>query len=79
MYEPFFADFGPLDLGKVHLFCQELEKLMADAKYKQYKIYHYCSVDFAKQANAAFLMGCYMIIILKKSADEAWGCFKHYH
>ena len=27
-YEPFFADFGPLDLGKVHLFCQELEKLI---------------------------------------------------
>ena len=21
-YEPFFADFGPLDLGKVHLFCK---------------------------------------------------------
>ncbi|MFN9908460.1 MAG: ankyrin repeat domain-containing protein, partial [bacterium] len=28
VYEPFFADFGPLDLGKVHLFCKELEKLM---------------------------------------------------
>ena len=27
VYEPFFADFGPLDLGKVHLFCKELEKL----------------------------------------------------
>jgi len=31
VYEPFFADFGPLDLGKVHLFCKELEKLMNDA------------------------------------------------
>ena len=30
VYEPFFADFGPLDLAKVHLFCKELEKLMAD-------------------------------------------------
>jgi len=30
VYEPFFADFGPLDLGKVHLFCKELEKLMND-------------------------------------------------
>ena len=29
-YEPFFADFGPLNLGKVHLFCKELEKLMND-------------------------------------------------
>jgi cell division cycle 14 len=30
VYEPFFADFGPLDLGKVHLFCKELEKLISD-------------------------------------------------
>ena len=69
VYEPFFADFGPLDLAKVHLFCKELEKLMSDSQYKSFKIYHYCSLDFAKQANAAFLMGCYMIIILKQSAD----------
>ena len=33
VYEPFFADFGPLDLGKVHLFCKELEKLINDQQY----------------------------------------------
>ena len=30
VYEPFYADFGPLDLGKVHLFCKELDKLIND-------------------------------------------------
>ena len=30
LYEPFYADFGPLDLGKMHLFCKELEKLIND-------------------------------------------------
>ena len=30
VYEPYYADFGPLDLGKVHLFCKELEKLISD-------------------------------------------------
>ena len=79
VYEPFFADFGPLDLGKVHLFCKELEKLMNDTNYKSFKIYHYSSLDYAKQANAAFLMGCFMIIILKRSADDAWNAFKSYH
>jgi cell division cycle 14 len=79
VYEPFFADFGPLDLGKVHLFCKELEKLMNDANYKNFKIYHYSSLDYAKQANAAFLMGCFMMIILKRSAEEAWQAFKSYH
>jgi cell division cycle 14 len=48
VYEPFFADFGPLDLAKVHLFCKELEKLMADTQYKNFKIYHYSSLDYAK-------------------------------
>lgn len=78
VYEPFFADFGPLDLGKVHLFCKELEKLMADATYAQYKIYHYSSLDYGKQANAAFLMGCFMLINLRKTADDAWKLFAPY-
>lgn len=79
VYEPFFADFGPLDLGKVHLFCKELEKLINDQQYSTYKIYHYTSLDYAKQANAAFLMGAFMIIILGKSAKEAWKVFTPYH
>lgn len=45
VYEPFFADFGPLDLAKMHRFCSELEKLTSDAKYASYKIYHYTSMD----------------------------------
>ena len=52
---------------------------MADAQYAQYKIYHYASVDYAKQANAACLMGCFMIINLKKTAEEAWKVFAPYH
>jgi cell division cycle 14 len=79
VYEPFFADFGPLDLGKVHLFCKELEKLINDQQYSTYKIYHYTSLDYAKQANAAFLMGAFMIIILKRPAHEAWKVFTPYH
>jgi cell division cycle 14 len=51
---------------------------MNDSQYSNYKIYHYTSVDFAKQANAAFLMGCFMIIVLKRSAEDAWACFSSY-
>ena len=79
MYEPFFADFGPLDLAKVHRFCNELEKLLKDKNYKKHKIYHYTSLDYAKLANSAFLMGAFMIIILKRTAEEAWKCFSAYH
>mmetsp|Transcript_35927 Transcript_35927/g.48664 ORF Transcript_35927/g.48664 Transcript_35927/m.48664 type:complete len:309 (-) Transcript_35927:238-1164(-) len=51
---------------------------MNDQQYVNYKIYHYTSLDWAKQANAAFLMGCFMIVVLKKSAEEAWSVFKPY-
>jgi len=78
VYEPYNADFGPLDLGKVHLFCKELQKLVDNKEFKTKKIYHYTSLDYAKQANAAFLMGAFMIIILKKPATEAWNAFLSY-
>lgn len=40
------------------------------------KIYHYTSLDKEKQANAAFLMGAYMIIVLKYNATDTWEIFK---
>ncbi|KAM3145239.1 hypothetical protein pb186bvf_002567 [Paramecium bursaria] len=75
VYEPFFADFGPLNLGHTYRFVTELEKLLADTTYTQYAIYHYTSLDSAKRANAAYLMGAFQIIIMKKSADDAWKPF----
>ncbi len=28
LYEPFFADFGPLNLGKTYRFCQKTKQLL---------------------------------------------------
>jgi len=78
VYEPFHKDFGPLDLAKVHRFWSELEKLLNDKQFSKYKIYHYTSLAKDKQSNAAFLMGAFMIIILKYSAEEAWSKFESY-
>lgn len=52
---------------------------MNDTQYKNFKIYHYTSLNYDKQANAAFLMGAFMIIVLKKGAEEAWQVFAPYH
>ncbi|CAD8164998.1 unnamed protein product [Paramecium octaurelia] len=75
VYEPFFADFGPLNLGHTYRFVTELEKLLSDKSYQQYAIYHYTSLDSAKRANAAYLMGAFQVIILKYTADDAWKPF----
>lgn len=75
VYEPFFADFGPLDLGKTYRFVTELEKLLQDPNYAKSKIFHHTSLDTNKRANAAYLMGAFQVIILGRSAEEAWEPF----
>lgn len=35
-------------------------------------------MDKHKQANAAFLMGAYMVVVMGKSAEEAWEMFEPY-
>ena len=59
VYEPFYADFGPLNLGMTFRFVTELDKLISGDAYKNYMIFHYTSLDSAKRANAAFLMCAY--------------------
>ena len=48
---------------------------MTHGDYKKAKIYHYCSENPKKKANAAFLMGAYQIIAMKKTAKDAWKPF----
>ena len=75
VYNPFWKDFGPLNMAMVHKFCKELQKLIEGNTYSKYKIYHYTSLEKEKQANAAFLMGAFMIIVLGYNAAEAWKVF----
>ena len=75
VYEPFNADFGPLDLGKTYRFVTELDKLLQDPKYAKSKFYHHTSMDSAKRVNAAYLMGAFQVIMLNRTAEEAWKPF----
>ena len=64
----------------VHRYCRELARLLKDKEYTNNRIFHYCASDkIDKMVNGAFLMGCFMIIALKKSAEEAWNLFSPYH
>lgn len=49
---------------------------MQDSKYSDYCIYHYCGINPAKRSNAAYLICAYQVVILKRSASEAWSRFK---
>jgi cell division cycle 14 len=78
-YFPFNKDFGPLNLAMVHRYSRELARLLRDKNYAENRVFHYCTSDKAdKMVNGAFLMGCFMIIILKQTAEQAYAKFKLY-
>lgn len=79
VYEPFNDDFGPLNLASTHKYIRELCRLLADERYKNQKLFHYTSTKEDKQANSAFLMGAFMVVVLKMSAELVWEAFSPYH
>ncbi|XP_069891932.1 dual specificity protein phosphatase CDC14B isoform X2 [Dipodomys merriami] len=71
-YENFYADFGPLNLAMVYRYCCKLNKKLKSITMIRKKIIHFTGSDQRKQANAAFLMGCYMVIYLGRTPEEAY-------
>jgi len=63
----------------VHRYSRELARLLRDKNYSNNRIFHYCNSDKPdKMVNGAFLMGAFMIIILKCSAEKAQNMFRPY-
>ncbi|KAJ1525743.1 hypothetical protein ONE63_008951 [Megalurothrips usitatus] len=71
IYENFFADFGPYNLAMLYRYCQKLNKKLQSIPSKK-KIVHYTSTETQKRVNAAFLIGSFSIIYLKRTPDEAY-------
>lgn len=72
VYENFYADFGPLNLAMVYRYCCKLNKKLKSYSLSRKKIVHYTCFDQQKRANAAFLIGAYAVIYLKKTPEEAY-------
>ncbi|XP_060058125.1 dual specificity protein phosphatase CDC14A isoform X3 [Erinaceus europaeus] len=72
VYENFYADFGPVNLAMVYRYCCKLNKKLKSYSLSRKKIVHYTCFDQRKRANAAFLIGAYAVIYLKKTPEEAY-------
>lgn len=70
VYKGYASDFGPLDLGKIFRFCSELNSMMRNPKLISSTIYHYTSLQPAKRANSALLIGAYQILMLNQTASD---------
>jgi len=69
-YEPFCADFGPLNLGQLYRFVQLTDKKMTDADGSC--VYFYCKDEDKYISNAAVLIAGYAIFRLGMSADDIY-------
>ncbi|KAI8849206.1 dual specificity protein phosphatase [Chytridium lagenaria] len=68
-----YSDFGPNNLAHVIRFCEIMqEKFKVKPSLASKRICLYSSMDSDKRANAAFLMCAYMMIVQKKTPDEAY-------
>ncbi|KAJ3415103.1 Dual specificity protein phosphatase cdc14a [Chytridiales sp. JEL 0842] len=73
VYINFFADFGPNNLAHVIRFCDLMKAKMQDPVLSGKKICLWSSMDGDKRVNAAFFMCVYMMIVQKKTPEEAYA------
>lgn len=78
-YWNFFLDFGPLNLGQLYRFCEQLNKILRDPKHKNKKIYYYSSTNGQKRANSAVLICCWAVAFLGLTANDAYKPFVKVH
>eukprot|EP01006_Ploeotia_vitrea_P037014 TRINITY_DN66080_c6_g1_i1.p1 TRINITY_DN66080_c6_g1~~TRINITY_DN66080_c6_g1_i1.p1 ORF type:complete len:770 (-),score=406.31 TRINITY_DN66080_c6_g1_i1:151-2460(-) len=71
-YEPFYADFGPLNLGHLYRFSVLLNTKLNSPVLKNKRIYHVTSIREQNRANGAYLIGAWQVLFLNRTADEAW-------
>eukprot|EP00747_Dinoflagellata_sp_TGD_P170200 gnl/TRDRNA2_/TRDRNA2_201147_c0_seq1.p1 gnl/TRDRNA2_/TRDRNA2_201147_c0~~gnl/TRDRNA2_/TRDRNA2_201147_c0_seq1.p1 ORF type:complete len:442 (+),score=58.58 gnl/TRDRNA2_/TRDRNA2_201147_c0_seq1:148-1473(+) len=75
VYEPFCADFGPLNLALTYRYCRGMNAVLRDNLLGGKRIIHFCSQDPKKRANAAYLICAFQVIVQGKNAEEAFEPF----
>lgn len=75
VYTAFFADFGPLDIGKMYLFCSKLDAVVKENKDRNRKVVFFCSNHAHTEANSVVLILAYQIFCMNRSAEVAYKPF----
>ena len=78
VYWNFFLDFGPLNLGQLYRFCALLNQKLRAPELVERPIYYYSSSDPRARSNAAVLIGCWQILYLQRTPEEAWAPLSTY-
>lgn len=77
VHEPFFADFGPLNLGHAYRFCEKTTAMLKEAGKDGKRVYYCCGAHPHQVANASVLIGMYQVLCMDRSATEAYKTVAH--
>lgn len=72
VYEPFLADFGPVNLSNTVKFCQLIER---ELRTKSRLCIVTSATDPHKRANAAYMSISFLVIVMRIGAEEAYRIF----
>jgi cell division cycle 14 len=70
-YEPYCADFGPVNLGVVYRFCEMMHVRLTDPRLATRHLVYYTDESPAVCSNTAFLLAAYMVCCHGWTAEEA--------
>ena len=72
VYRPFCADFGPINLGMTHHFCDMMAKLLHETPPHVRVVYCAGAAESAEDTtNAVYLLGAFLLLHLGATVDQA--------
>ncbi|KAL8270462.1 hypothetical protein Esti_005609 [Eimeria stiedai] len=75
VYEPFFLDFGPLNLSCIFRYCMLLKSKLQDDALRNKVLVHYASFCVEKTTNAVLLLASFLVVAMGRSPEEAMQPF----
>ncbi|KAK5647169.1 hypothetical protein RI129_002061 [Pyrocoelia pectoralis] len=71
VYLNYYFDFGPLNISCLYKYCCKLNNCLQYVRGSK-RIVHYTTSNPMRRVNAAYLMGCYMILYLHRNPKDIY-------
>ena len=76
VYDPYYGDFGPLNISLVCRYCRMMQNKMDDPKLAGKAIYHVCKPQSDTRANTVLLCSCYLLLYHACTPEQAFSHFQ---
>jgi cell division cycle 14 len=75
VYDPYYGDFGPLNIAQICRYCRMLSHKLNDPQLQGKRIYHVCKPQTDTRANSILLCSAWALVCNGKKPQEAYAPF----